>query len=174
SLRAASGRGVLWATGRGVRVFLQTTNYNLQTPLSIPLFPIDDIPERFAGEVAAEVVGEEVNDVVADVGGGVGVVGDDGNAGCVPEGVVVGQRLFGVRVEECAGELSAAEGVEQWLFLDDLAARDVDQIRAGLDGVQFGRADHALGLRRQRAGDHQIVGFGQHREQIRRADDPLK
>ncbi len=68
--------------------------------------------------------------------------------------------LGGEDVEACTGDLSRDEGGVQRLLVDQAAARDVDDERGRLHGLELLGTDHAGGLRRLRHVDREEVGLG--------------
>ena len=76
------------------------------------------------------------------------------------------QRLVVEGVEDGAAKRPVVEGPEQRPFVDEAAARDVDEPRPGLDHREGLGVDHLAGLGRQRRGQDDEVGLG---EELRQA-----
>ena len=84
------------------------------------------------------------------------------------------QRLVAERVEDRAAQRTLAQRAEQGALVDEPAARDVDQPRAGLHHGQRLVVDHVLGLGGERRGQDDEVRLAQELRQRLRPTDAIE
>ncbi len=116
--------------------------------------PVDDVAQGPAVEVGAQVVAEDVDGAVPLLVADAGDVRRDQHAGIGPQ--LTPRRvleLADIDVEGGAAQVVAGQRVGQGLFIDDLAAGDIDQHGPRLHGGKALRVEQAGRLGRPLAAD---------------------
>src|SRR3954470_181484 len=144
------------------------------SPGSVARVRIHYVEERLALGEPPEVVAEQVDAAIEHAGARPGGVRRDDDVRQVVERRGGGKRLVAERVEDGATELAVLERSNQRTLVDEPAAGDVDEPGAGLDHGERVGVDHPLGLRGQRRGEDDEVGFGEELRQHLRAADAVE
>ncbi len=92
----------------------------------------------------------------------------------VPQGRRGREWLDGENVHVGACQRAGAKRIGQRILVDDLSADDVDQPGAGLHGGEPCGIEEAPRLVRQRTGEHDPIGLGQHRAQGVESNDVVE
>src|SRR3984957_3080409 len=106
--------------------------YVLPRIASVARRAVDDFLERRAVEKAAEIVDEQARDEAVALRVRAADMRQHDDALGSPERVLGGQRLLGEAVEHRARDLLGFRGGDQVVVLDQVAAAEIQQPRAGL------------------------------------------
>ena len=118
-------------------------------------------------EYRAQVVAEQLDAPVEHAAAGPRRVGREDEVGHVVQRRVGRQRLLPERIQHGAAHGAAAERPHQRPLVDEAAAGDVDEPRAGLHpGQAIGRRTRSCGVPRQRQREDHEVALGEQLRQL--------
>ncbi|HUR50237.1 MAG TPA: DUF5317 family protein [Acidimicrobiales bacterium] len=157
---AEAGGPVAAAAGAGVvMVAAGATAAAMARSGSVSESGIDQSDQLIPGGEPAQVLLEKSEEAPVRLAHyGVGDVRRDEAVLELPEGVVVGQRLWVGDVETGGGDLPVSEGGNEVIGDHVRAASDVHQIAAGSHDEHLGPTDHPPGLGSERQGDDNQIG----------------